>query len=84
MKQNLTREQYDKLKFDCEVQYSGNWTGNRKFVRRGRNWVIVAFLCNDGTPLITHYSVGNVRINGQRLAYTKYLTNPKRPEPFII
>lgn len=83
MEQNLTREKYDSLKYTCETRgNNGEWRSGRKFVRRGRQWVTIAFLTNDGTPLMSSYSVYDVRIDGQVLEYDKYLTNSKRPEPF--
>lgn len=83
MNQNLTIEQYNKL-IDCEVFHINKmeWVA-RKFVRRGKQWVVIAFLSNDGkTPLMCSYNASNVRVGGKILRYSQFITNPKNPEPF--
>lgn len=77
----MTKEFYETLRPCSVYEYTGQWSNDWRFVRRGKRWVVVAYITAVGhvyTAKRIHY---NVAIAGRRLAYGRRQPNPLQPEP---
>lgn len=78
----ITPEEYNRL-LDCEVTENFTHTvSDRKFVKRGREYVVVALRLYDGSIITQDYLVRLVKVGGRQLLVSANLTNPRKPQPF--